>query len=193
MKRAIRSILTVTASFLVALLLVPALAMAGPLFPDSTVETALSNGHTEYLGLNEGTASFRFSDVKAEYILINVFSIYCSPCQRDAGEFNEMYDKIADMGFDGRIKFIGLAAGNTVREMEYWRKKFNVQFPLIPDADYVLHQTLGNVGTPFFALARVDGPDKLSVVYSQEGAFEDKEEFFATILTHTGMDVAVNE
>ena len=193
MERAIRSIQKIIASFLLVLLLVPAIAMAGPLLPDSMVEADLSSGHTEYLGLNEGTESFRFSDVKAEYLLINVFSIYCSPCQRDAGDFNEMYNKIADMGFDGRIKFIGLAAGNTVREMEYWRKKYNVPFPLIPDEDYALHEALGRVSTPFYVLVRVDGPDKLSVVYSQEGGIEDKEEFFATILTRAGMDAAVNE
>ncbi len=193
MERAIRSMHTMTASFLVVMLLVPAIAMAGPLFPDSTVEADFSNGHTKYLGLDEGTTSFRFSDVKTEYILINVFSIYCAPCQRDAGDFNEMYDKIADMGFDGRIKFIGLAAGNNVREMEYWRKKYTVPFPLIPDGDYVLHEALGNVSTPFYVLVRVDGPDKLTMVYAQEGAFEDKEEFLATILTHSGMDAAVNE
>ena len=97
------------------------------------------------------------------------------------------------MGQDGRIKFIGLAAGNTVREMEFWRKKFDVTFPLIPDEDYELHRLLGNVGTPFFVLARVNGPDKLDILFSREGAFEDEDAFFATILSHTSTDVAVNE
>jgi len=188
-----RIIRTFAASLLMALLVVPSAATAGALFPDSTVQTELPEGHSEYLGLADEAKSFRFSDVKAEYILINVFSLYCSPCQRDASDFNEMYDKIAELGLDGRIKFIGLAAGNTVREMEFWRKRFNVQFPLIPDEDYTLHKTLGNVGTPFFVLARVDGPDNLNVLYAREGAFEDKDDFFATILARTGMDVAVNE
>ncbi|MDC0335287.1 TlpA family protein disulfide reductase [Pseudodesulfovibrio sp.] len=188
-----RIIRTLAASLLVVVLILPTAVMAGQFFPDSTVEIQLPGGHAEYLGLDDDAASFRFSDVKAEFILVNVFSLYCSPCQRDAADFNEMYDKIAEMGLDGHIKFIGLAAGNTVREMEYWRKKFNVQFPLIPDEDYVLHETLGNVGTPFFALARVDGPDKLTIIYAREGAFEDKDAFFATILAQTGMDVAVNK
>ena len=184
--------LIMAASLLVAVLLVPAVAGAGQFFPDSTVENTLPESHVQYLGLEGEGASFRFSDVKAEYLLINVFSLYCSPCQRDAADFNEMYDKIAELGLAGRIKFIGLAAGNTVREMEYWRNRFNVPFPLIPDEDYALHKTLGEVGTPFFVLARVDGPGRLTVVYAREGAFDDKDEFFATILARSGMNVALN-
>lgn len=190
MERVLRII---AAALLLATLLAPATATAGQLFPDSRVEATLSNGHTAYLGLADGTSSFRFSDVKAEYLLINVYSLYCSPCQRDAQAFNEMYEKTRAMGLDGRIKFIGLAAGNTIREMEFWRKRYDVQFPLIPDEDYELHSLLGNVGTPFFVLARVVGPGNLEILFSREGAFEDEDAFFATILSQTSTDVAVNE
>lgn len=181
------------AVLLVTCLLVPTGVTAGTLFPDSRVEAVLSGEHVEYLGLADEISSFRFSDIQAEYLLVNVFSLYCPPCQRGAPDFNEMYEKIAAMGLNERIKFVGLAAGNTVREMEYWREKFNVPFPLIPDEDYVLHESLGNVGTPFFVLARVNGPDKLDVLFSREGTFADKDAFFATILFHAGEDVALNE
>lgn len=188
-----RTLRIVVAVLLLATLLAPAAATAGQSFPDSKMEVTLSDGHRAYLGLTDETSSFRFSDVKAEYLLINVYSLYCAPCQRDAPAFNEMYEKIASMGQDGRIKFIGLAAGNTVREMEFWRKKFDVQFPLISDEDYKLHRLLGNVGTPFFVLARVNGPDKLDILFSREGAFEDENAFFAEILSHTSTDVAINK
>lgn len=181
------------AILLLVCLLAPVGAAAEILFPDSRVEVALSGEHTEYLGLADGESSFRFSDIKADYLLFNVFSLYCPPCQRGAPDFNEMYEKIATMGLADRIKFVGLAAGNTVRETEHWRKKFNVSFPLIPDEDYVLHESLNNVGTPFFALVRVNGPDKLNILFSLEGAFTDKDAFFATILSHAGERVPVSE
>ena len=188
-----RTLRIMVAVLLLATLLAPAAATAGQFFPDSRVEVSLSDDHTAYLGLASGTSSFRFSDVKAEYLLINVYSLYCGPCQRDAPAFNEMYEEITAMGLAGRIKFIGLAAGNTVREMESWRKRYDVRFPLIPDEDYELHSLLDNVGTPFFVLARVTGPDKLDILFSREGAFEDEDAFFATILSHMNTDVAVNE
>lgn len=177
-------ILRITVSVLLIILLAFTVATAGPLFPDYTVEATLSDGHTAYLGLADGTSSFRFSEVKAEYLLINVYSLYCSPCQRDAPAFNEMYEKIAELGMDGRIKFIGLAAGNTSRELEFWRNRYDIQFPLIADENYELYSLLGNVGTPFIILAKVTGAGQLDIVFSREGAFDDEDAFFTEILLH---------
>jgi len=186
-------IIRIMAVLLMAVLLAPAAATAGQLFPDSRVETKLPAGHVAYLGLADEATSFRFSDIKAEYLLVNVFSLYCSPCQRTAPAYNEIFDKIAELGLDGQIKFIGLAAGNTVREMEFWRKQFDVQFPLIPDEDYVLHEAFGSVGTPYYVLVRVNGPDKFDVLFSREGAFDDKDDVFDTILSHISTDLAASE
>lgn len=185
----VRTFNIIAVFFLLAALCVPAVSAAGQFFPDSVLDVDLPEGHAAYLGLAEDTASFRLSDVKTEYLLINVYSLYCSPCQRDAPAFNDMFEKVTSLGLDKRIKFIGLAAGNTVREMEFWRKRYAVQFPLIPDENYALHSLLGNVGTPFIVLARIDGPDKLEIVFSREGAFDDEEAFFATVLSHVSKDV----
>lgn len=182
----------VTALVLVTLR-VPAAASAGSFFPDSEIQLTLPQRHLAYLGLGNDSSSFRLSDIQAEFLLINVYSLYCSPCQRDAPAFNQMYEKIAELGMDGRIKFIGIAAGNTVREMDFWRKRYTIQFPLIPDEDYGLHKLFGDVGTPFFVLIRIDGPDRLKIVFSREGAFDDAESFFATILLHANTGVAAND
>lgn len=170
---------------------VPMAATAGDSLANSKVEASFSGEHNRYLGLDESATAFRLSDIKAELLLINLFSLYCSPCQRDAADFNEMYEKVQAMGLGGRIKFLGVAAGNTVREMEYWRKRFSVPFPLVPDQDYALHKTFGSSGTPLYVLVRVVAPDQLEVVYTREGALEDKDGFFATVLSRAGVDVPV--
>jgi len=190
MERIIRNIIIF---FFFAIVAQPAASTAGQLFPDLRVGVTLPERHASYLGLAQDASSFRLSDVKARYLLINVFSLYCTPCQRDAPAFNEMYEKIEGMDLASKIKVIGLAAGNTVREMEFWRERFKVEFPLIPDEDYELHRQLGNVGTPFFVLARVDGPDRLEVLFSLEGAFEDETVFFDTIISHARSDLATSQ
>lgn len=182
-------------SILAALLLTAVMGLAlpagaGDLLPDFRAQADFSREQARYLGLDDTARLFRLSDVRTEFLLVNVFSLYCGPCRRDAPYLNEMYEKIADMGLAGRIKFLGLAAGNTPMETEAWRTRFNVPFPLISDGNYALHKELGEVGTPYFVLARVSGPGQLQVLLSQEGAFDDKDAFFDHILALTGTDLA---
>lgn len=163
---------------------------AGEQLPDFRVQGPFTSAQADYLGLGDPAASFRFSDVKTEFILLNVFSLYCVPCRHDAPYLNEMYDKAEAMGLAGRIKFLGLAAGNSPRETEAWRTEFNVEFPLISDRDYALHKGLGNVGTPYLVLARVAGPGQLDVLLAREGALENKDAFWADVLALTTPDLA---
>lgn len=184
MNKAVYHIAILLALFLVA----PAEAAGETPFPDSRMKAGLSADHAGYLGLPKGTTAFRYSDIKADWVLVYVFNLYCVPCQRGAADLNWVYDKVRATGLDGRIKFLGIAAGNTVRETEYWRQKYIVPFPLIPDGDYALHTALGNVGTPYFFLIRNNGRDALDVAYSLEGAFADKDAFLDVILSHAGED-----
>ncbi len=185
-----KRVLRILAVLLVAGVVFAVPAKAGPGLPDFQMPVTFSAEHAEYLGLSDSVSLFRFSDVKTEFLLVNVFNLYCGPCQRDAPDLNEMYEKIAVLGLEGRIKFLGLAAGNSVRETEFWRAQFNVPFPLIADQDYVMHKGLGDVSTPYFFLVRVAGPGQLETLFSREGAFDNKDAFFAEILAHTRASVA---
>lgn len=170
------------------LCLAPQTPRAETFFPDFVIQTELPQEHADYLGLPDED-SFRLSDIRGDYLFITIFSLYCTPCQREAPALNEMYETIREMGLDSHIKFFGIAAGNTVREMEYWRKKFKVPFPLISDGDYVLHRSLGNIGTPAHVLARIDGPGKLHVIFFKVGAVENMQEFLDTLLANTDAGV----
>ena len=48
------------------------------------------------------------------------------------------------------MKLIGIGTGNTPYEIDLFREKYSVPFPLIPDQDMSIGRTLGVRGTPTF-------------------------------------------
>ena len=86
-----------------------------------------------YLGLT-GSGTFKITQVKAQAVLIEIFSMYCPYCQKDAPGINELFQAIEENAeMKGRIKIIGIGAGNSAYEVGVYKKKYNVPFPLIPD------------------------------------------------------------
>jgi hypothetical protein len=141
----------------------------------------------DYLGLT-GQGSFAISQIKTEVVIIEVFNMYCSNCQREAPRVNDLYRLISkDAKLKGRIKMIGIGAGNTPLEVEVFRKNFQVLFPLFPDENYIIHKAFGEVRTPFFSCIKINANGPLKVFYSHKGGFPDAAQFLKQIVTGAGL------
>ena len=173
----------VTPILLAALLLMATSALAGQAFPNLELSGNLSQEQKDYLGVSSDT--FSLTDIKAEYLFINGYSMYCPVCQRDAPRLNEAYKAISLMDSKGSVKFIGLALGNTQFEVEFYKNKYTVEFPLFKDEDYVIHKALGEVPTPIFYIVKL-GPTP-EVLYIKEGEAKDKDILLQAIKEHTGL------
>ncbi|MEF2145965.1 MAG: TlpA disulfide reductase family protein [Desulfovibrionaceae bacterium] len=177
--------------YAVLVLVLALLATAGPasanaLFPDFPLSAQLTTEQQAYLGVTGPT--LRLSEVQAPLLLIEVFSMYCPYCQRDAPEVNEFHKRLRLQGLDSKLKILGIGAGNTPFEVDFFKDKFAVPFPLFADEDYAVHTALGNVGTPYFVLVRVTGPDKLEILLTQEGSPENMQAFFTDVLKKAGLE-----
>lgn len=177
MRRFILTLLTLT--------LLATNALAGQSFPDITLHGKLSAEHKEYLGVT--SQDFKLSDIKAEYLFIEAYSMYCPVCQRDAPRVNAVYEQIRKADPDGRVKFIGLALGNTAFEVSFYQKKYEVPFPLFKDEDYVIHKALGEVPTPTFYIVKLGNPSP-EILYVKEGEAEDKDALLQAIKDTTGLN-----
>ena len=155
---------------------------AGDEFPAVSLPVPEAAEHRDYLNIDRETGSFDIGRIDAEILIIEIFSMYCPHCQREAPAVNALYERIeAGAGLKGKVKLIGIGAGNSAYEVKVFREKYKVPFPLFSDPDFEIYGRLGDVRTPyFFAVAlRSEGP--ATVIYSELGAIEAPERFLEQI------------
>lgn len=140
-----------------------------------------------YLGISEDN-SFTIPQIKAEVVIIEIFSMYCPYCQREAPKVNKLYWAIeADRNLKGKIKMIGIGAGNSPFEVEVFRKKYQVPFPLFPDEDFSIHKACGKVRTPYFLGVKIKTDSSVEVFYNRLGGIQDPSQFLELILHSSGI------
>lgn len=164
----------------------PPLAAAPPRvgdqLPDITLVAPRDSAEKDYLGWGWGR-SFKIPEIKASYVLIQIFSMYCPYCQGDAPHVNELYTKIqASPKLRDRLKVIGIGAGNTVFEVRTFKTRYKVPFPLFPDGDYVIHKQIGEVRTPYFIGVKLNEDGTTRVIYSKLGVLGDADQFLTDFI-----------
>lgn len=160
----------------------------GDVLPDIKIQVPPNNDDKTYLGIEEG-AFFTIPQIKATVVIIEIFSMYCPYCQREAPEVNRLYTLIEnDPALKGKIKLIGLGTGNTRFEVEVFRKNYTVPFPLVPDEDFTVHKGFGEARTPYFIGIRINADRTHQVFYSKLGGFGGAEEFLQLVVKSSGLN-----
>lgn len=140
-----------------------------------------------YLGLSGGS-SFRITEIKAEVVIIEIFSLYCPTCVKLGPKKKELYESIENDSFlKGKIKLIGIGAGDSIKEVQEFKRITEVPFPLFPDKDFSVHNALGEVRTPFFIAIRINLDRTHQVIYSEAGGFKETKEFLELIRMASGL------
>jgi len=158
-------------------------AVGGPL-PDIKLPIPKDSSEKNYLNLGFfGFGTFKIPEIKAKVVVIEIFSMYCPYCQREAPNVNQLFAKIDDNpSLKGKIKIIGIGAGNTSYEVGTFKDKYKVPFPLFADADYVIHKMVGEVRTPYFIGVKINPDGTNRVVYSKLGAIGSVDEFLSALI-----------
>jgi thiol-disulfide isomerase/thioredoxin len=143
-----------------------------------------SKAAKSYLGIR-GKEVFTLSQVAAKTLVVQIFSMYCPHCQADAPEVNKLYQLIQENPrLKDKVKLIGIGTGNTVFEVNLFRKKFHVPFPLFPDENLDVQKACSErIRTPLFIVAKPEGPRGLKILHVHVGKITNAETFLKTI-TH---------
>jgi len=158
----------------------------GKALPEFTLPAPEDPADLASLGLAPGQP-FQIPQVKAQVVIIEIFSMYCPHCQREAPTVNAFYERIEkDPRYKGRVKLIGIGAGNSTFEIAFFKKKYAVPFPLFPDEKFEIHKKVGEVRTPYFIGVNLDSGTAM-IYYSQLGGPDDSRQFLDALLKHSGL------
>ena len=140
-----------------------------------------------YLGLS-GDGMFKIPQIKAKVVIVEIFSMYCPFCQKDAPKVNELYHAIENNpNLKGKLKLIGIGAGNSPFEVETFKKTYSVPFPLFPDKDFTIHKACGEVRTPYYIIVKNNDDGSHQIVHAQLGDFRGAEPFLELTLSASGL------
>jgi thiol-disulfide isomerase/thioredoxin len=182
---------------LLLLIAAPALAAAGgglapqpgDVLPVIELAVPRDADQRRYLGL-QAAERFRIGDIQSEVVILQIFSMYCPHCQREAPDVNRLFEAIEDdQRYRGRVKLIGIGAGNSGFEVGVFRQSFTIPFPLFADESLTIHQQLGEVRTPYFFGVRIAEDGAARVFYSRPGGLDGAapHKFLKILLENAGL------
>ena len=159
----------------------------GETFPDLTFAAPETAADRAYLGLDPDAATFRLSQVDADILIIEIVDMYCRACQEATREAKIAYNAIPEEpSGKSRVRMIGIGLGNSAFETAFFRGKYEVPFPIVPDPDGVLRTTLGNVPTPTFYGLLIRSQQLRIITYTGEHLLDDPPRFVKLTLRNAG-------
>lgn len=154
----------------------------GSVLPEMHFPVPESPAARHYLGVT-GSGEFKITQIGADVVIVEVFSMYCPFCQREAPAVNDLYDIIKSRPkLKDKIRMVGVGVGNTSYEVNFFKDHYNIAFPLFPDPNFTVHKALGEVRTPYFLVFKTNKEGSHKIIYSKAGSFGDPQKFLDSIL-----------
>jgi hypothetical protein len=156
----------------------------GQIFPDLVFPGPFTPGEAKQLGIKPDAADYRLHDIKADTVILVVFSMYCPFCQKEGPALVRMNALLRERGLAGKVALVGLGAGNSAYEVGIYRDKFAVDFPLFQDKEFTAYKALGQVGTPYYYVLQRDAKG-FTIIDGQLGCVNSPEVFLDGVLQKT--------
>jgi len=156
----------------------------GQYLPNLPFTDSLPKDEQTYLGLT-AVKKFSLKDIRCSVIIIEIFNTYCTSCPRNIPVIKEVYSRSKeDPKFQGKIKIIGIAAGNTREEILSYKKTHGISYPIFSDLNFTLHKALGNPRVPYTILIKKNSRGKDKIIYTHQGIIDSPEPLLEIVGKH---------
>jgi thiol-disulfide isomerase/thioredoxin len=161
----------------------PAIPESGDPLPEIVLPLPADRAHLDYLGFQALSAqTFALKEVAADLVVVEIFSMYCPHCQREAPKVNALFAALQKRPASAsRIRLLGIGVGNSPMEVDVFRKTYKIAFPLFPDDNFTIHKQLGEVRTPFFFAFQPGRPAPLKLSLTRLGPFDTVDAFLTRL------------
>lgn len=159
----------------------------GQPFPELTFKGKLTPETAKEFGLKANANEFTMSQIKAPVVILVVYSMYCPFCQKEAPQLNQLHELIKQRKLSDKLKLIGMGAGNSTFEVNVFREKYAVTFPLVSDEKFQAYKAVGTVGTPYYYVLKRKGQGYV-VLDGLLGCVESVDGFLDSVVAKTGLD-----
>ena len=106
---------------------------------------------------NYNDSLYVLSDLKGKVVLLNFWATWCGPCRMEIPDFNELYDKYYDNGFE----ILGISISDSKKELLDFSKTYGVKYPLLYGSSSEIEKVTASYGgiyaVPWSFLIGVNG------------------------------------
>ena len=106
---------------------------------------------------NQSDSLYVLSELRGKVVLINFWATWCGPCRQEIPDFNELYHKYHDLGFE----ILGISLSDSKEQLVNFAKVYNVKYPLLHGNNKDINQITNSYGgipaVPWSFLVGVDG------------------------------------
>ena len=104
----------------------------------------------------DSISTLKLSDLNGKVVLLNFWATWCGPCIVEIPEFNDLYAKYKDRGFD----ILGVSVSDSKEQLDKFQKKFDVDYKILyasPDIMNEVNMNYGVNSVPLSYLINRDG------------------------------------
>lgn len=150
----------------------------GEQFPACRVAVLNGDEDREYLGLPEGTRWLDLAQLRARFVLIQLYNTMCADCVAETKLMTRFFQQVEeDPVLKGRLKIIGLGIYNSNIEVVRFKRHYDVAYPLFSDKTGQIFECLGQAQLPLAYLLQAEGGGVWTIRLIKSGYFEPDETF----------------